>query len=181
MFVLRKMAPGALVNFALLVFCTFWLGFDAQAEQPKTLTIQKNTKHSAALCLAANLYHEARGEPAAGQLAVALVTMNRAAQNPAKVCNVVFSPKQFSWTNQYVSKVPGGWKLAPRLYPADARAWEQAKKTARLALSNRVRDFTKGATHYHTTEISPYWANSDLKRVGVIGKHLFYTPRRIAA
>ena len=32
----------------------------------------------ALLCLALNIYHEARGEPLKGQIAVASVTMNRA-------------------------------------------------------------------------------------------------------
>ena len=53
-------------------------------------------------CLALNLYHEARGEPEIGQWAVAQVTMNRAEHDPAKVCDTVFKPRQFSWTNPLV-------------------------------------------------------------------------------
>ncbi|NIO43392.1 MAG: hypothetical protein GTO41_26515, partial [Burkholderiales bacterium] len=46
-------------------------------------------------CLALNVYHEARGEPMAGQYAVAEVTMNRVASRryPNTVCKVVFQKK----------------------------------------------------------------------------------------
>ena len=42
-------------------------------------------------CLAENIYHEARGEPLAGQYAVAEVTMNRVRSRefPNSVCAVV--------------------------------------------------------------------------------------------
>ena len=51
---------------------------------------------TAALCLALNVFHEARGEFIPGQYAVALVTLNRAEHDPAKVCDVVFKRHQFS-------------------------------------------------------------------------------------
>ena len=52
-------------------------------------------------CMTANIYHEARGESIKGQYAVAHVTMNRVhhEQFPDTVCEVVFQPKQFSWSH----------------------------------------------------------------------------------
>src|SRR5919106_4678476 len=51
-------------------------------------------------CLARNVYYEARGEPIAGQYAVAEVTMNRKAspRYPKTVCEVVYQKEAFSWT-----------------------------------------------------------------------------------
>ena len=48
-------------------------------------------------CLSLNVYHEARGEPIQGQLAVAYVTMNRlvSGRYPDSICNVVWQDRQF--------------------------------------------------------------------------------------
>lgn len=58
--------------------------------------------HSEVNCLAQTIYHEARGEPLAGQLAVANVTMNRVYSGtfPNSVCKVVYQRGQFSWTTK---------------------------------------------------------------------------------
>jgi len=51
-------------------------------------------------CLVENVYHEARGEGALGQAAVAYVTLNRvrSPDYPDTICGVVWQPGQFSWT-----------------------------------------------------------------------------------
>ena len=46
---------------------------------------------SALLCLSLNIYYEAGYEPPEAQMAVALVTLNRAHHKQTKVCNVVFA------------------------------------------------------------------------------------------
>lgn len=127
---------------------------------------------TAAMCLALNLYHEARGEPVMGRYAVALVTMNRAKQDDETVCREVFRPKQFSWTTG-VRKVPGGWYIPTHLTPKEEDAWRDAKIIAKTALERRMPDFTKGATHYHATYVRPYWASA-MVRVRTIGLHRFY-------
>ena len=52
-------------------------------------------------CLAMNIYHESRGERLEGQIAVAQVTINRMEHTkwPSTICEVVYQPKQFSWTH----------------------------------------------------------------------------------
>ena len=59
-------------------------------------------------CLAMNIYHEARGERMEGQIAVAQVTLNRAAHEewPSTICDVVYQPKQFSWTHMIKNHTP---------------------------------------------------------------------------
>jgi len=114
---------------------------------------------AALLCLALNLYHEARGEPLDGQFAVAMVTLNRAGRDPAKVCDVVAAPYQFSWT----------------LKPSDIKdeaAYRHAQAVARLSFL--LTDFTGGATHYHTLAIKPHWISS-VRVTGQWGNHIFYT------
>ncbi|CAM5540920.1 hypothetical protein TMEC54S_00387 [Thauera mechernichensis] len=126
-------------------------------------------------CLALNLYHEARGEPEIGQWAVAQVTMNRAENDPAKVCDTVFKPRQFSWTNRLVeAPTPEIRRARAENYmPREAEAWELAKKIARRTLQGRGRNVVGGATHYHADYVAPRWA-STFSQVAQIGSHVFY-------
>jgi len=111
-------------------------------------------------CLAKNIYHEARGEPVKGQLAVALVTLNRVnnINYPNSICDVVYAKHQFSWTNK-------------RLKVSDSAAWAKAKDIAYKAISeyDALKQFK--ATHFHHIGINPGW---NLKRVTKIGNHVFY-------
>lgn len=112
----------------------------------------------ALMCLTLNIYHEARSESAAGQAAVALVTLNRAQRDPSRVCAEVFRPYQFSWT------------LSPKRI-TEPRAWQRAKEVARAVWT--MQDFTEGATHFHADYVSPAWADAKV-RVGQCGRHIFY-------
>lgn len=124
-------------------------------------------------CLALNIYHEARGEPTQGQLAVALVTMNRVQSKkyPTTVCNVVWQRRQFSWTHDGRSDRPN-----------DKASWRQSKKIAKFVYNKysnmhmqakNALDITKGALHYYAPRLAnPYWA--ELKEVTVrVGEHVF--------
>lgn len=131
---------------------------------------------SAVLCLALNIFHEARGELVPGQYAVALVTMNRAGQDD-RVCQEVFRPKQFSWTTG-VRRTAQGWKLPKRLIPQvdnpiEAYSWNKAQRIAAVTLSRGIRDLTQGADHYHADYVTPRWAAA-MEPVRQIGRHIFY-------
>lgn len=113
------------------------------------------------MCLALNVYYEARGEPWEGQVAVAKVTMTRAAREDKNVCEVVYAKKQFSWTLKK-QKAPEGI------------AWINARAVARRALTGRLKyDPSWGATHYHATYVKPKWSRS-MKLASVVGRHKFY-------
>lgn len=135
---------------------------------------------TAFMCLALNIYHEARGEPVLGQHAVAQVTMNRAERDPSKVCQVVAAKKQFSWTNKtfgLVKKNDGKRiVLTEKGEPKDDIAWDRAKKIARATLSRADQPdyFAHGAKFYHVTWVHPVWRYK-LRQVAVIGHHKFYT------
>ena len=125
---------------------------------------------TALLCLALNVYFEARSEPIAGQLAVAEVTLNRVASTnyPNDVCSVVLQENkdgcQFSW-----------WCDGKSDQPREHNSLRTSKALAELML-NEGRYITvigNEATHYHSNEVHPYWAN-DLHKIRRIGKHIFY-------
>lgn len=129
-------------------------------------------------CLSEALYHEARGETAAGMFAVGEVILNRvdSASYPNNICGVVHQGTgrkfacQFTWTCDGRSDAIGN--------PA---AFGMVGKVARLLMDGAPRDLTEGATHYHTTAVSPSWARR-FPRTARIGVHLFYRqPTRSAS
>ena len=137
------------------------------------LKAQKKELH----CLAQNVYFEARGELPVGQLAVAMVTMNRVESHrfPNSVCKVVWQKRQFSWTHDGRSD-----------RPTDKKAWILAKQIANFiynkytdfsAASSGALDLTQGALHYYAPDLAdPKWARSkDVTRK--IGGHLFLAER----
>lgn len=115
-------------------------------------------------CLAMNIYHEARGESIAGQIAVAQVTMNRVEHKswPDTVCEVVYQKKQFSWTHTIKDHTPH-----------DNDAWETAKSIASTVYTGEEDDYVHGAVFYHADYVTPFWAKS-YEKVTQIGTHIFY-------
>ena len=130
---------------------------------------------TAILCLALNIYHEARSEPLVGQQAVALVTVNRAQKQNRPVCDVVFAKKQFSWTTKLAAPVKGGYRIKKAGVPKEIEAWKSAVFTARLVLRGKLGDFTYGATHYHRDDVRPIWRHSFAQvAMAGVGRHIFY-------
>lgn len=127
----------------------------------------------ALMCLALNIYHEARGEPMVGQHAVAQVTLRRAQERNKSVCDVVAEKKQFSWANDLPRTRDGKINMPPRLLPKDMIAWDRAWLIANQNMKGRVRDLTGGATHYHAIRAHPYWGRS-MRVVARYGNHTFY-------
>jgi N-acetylmuramoyl-L-alanine amidase len=115
----------------------------------------------ALLCLALNVYHEARGEPIDGQLLVAETVINRSVQRNQSVCEVVYATKQYSWTHDKLSDIP-----------TDLSSVVLSVVLANTAM--RGEHLHSGTTHYHTTDITPYWSKH-LARLGQYGNHIFYT------
>ena len=121
-------------------------------------------------CLTMAIYYEARSEPDAGQRAVAQVVLNRVKHPsyPNSVCGVVFQGSQRQTGCQFSFTCDGSMRRQPaKLW------WDRARGVALSALGGAVYRPVGLATHYHTTAIHPYWADS-LLRVGTIGAHHFY-------
>lgn len=120
---------------------------------------------NALMCLALNIYHEARGEPLEGQIAIAMVTMNRAEWDTASVCEVVYQRNQFSWTHRLAD-----------FTPQEPNAWAGAWRIAHRVIEGEHDDITYGATHFHTRAVRPVWRHA-LKKTTTIGEHVFYVQR----
>jgi hypothetical protein len=122
-------------------------------------------------CLALNIYWEARSEPLLGQVAVAAVTLNRVAAPafPDTVCAVVFQGEE---RGRHLCQF--SWRCDGRAdQPRNLVAWAEARRIARLALSDQVTDPTGGALWYHAAHVLPAWTRTMTLRTR-IGHHLFY-------
>jgi N-acetylmuramoyl-L-alanine amidase len=129
--------------------------------------------HRNLTCLARNVYYESRGEPLAGQYAVAEVTMNRKASRmfPKTVCEVVYQQNYdslrgrkvgaFSWTELNVVPEPYG------------EAWQRAWEVADAVYHERYTPQLQGALYFHAAYIAPDWA-AEKRRIKQIGRHVFY-------
>lgn len=103
-------------------------------------------------CLAEAIYHEARGEPLKGQLAVAYVIINRVKSHkfPPTACAVVRQPGQFTYKHTK-NKVPHKYKA--------------------LAYSALTKPYKFKALYFHSVKISPGW---NKRKYAKIGNHIFY-------
>ncbi len=125
-------------------------------------------------CLAEAVYFEARSEPEEGQAAVAQVVLNRVRSGlyPASICGVVYQNRHRHLACQFTFACEG-----KSLRIADREAWATAKHVAESVLEGRTYLADVGAsTHYHADYVRPRWARK-LKRMDVIGRHIFYKLR----
>ena len=121
------------------------------------------------LCIALNIYFEARSEDLQGKVAVGSVVMNRVAHErfPDSACDVVYQGGdkvrhgcQFSWFCDGLSDNP---------YEKDE--WKQAYTLAIWIYGIGLPDITEGALWYHSNDVSPAWATTNYIQ---IGSHKFY-------
>jgi hypothetical protein len=130
-------------------------------------------RHANLACLARNVYHEARGEPFAGQIAVAEVTLNRVASRrfPATVCEVVYEKRFDSRRNRLVGAF--SWTELDALAKPSGLGWWRAQRAAEAVYDRQQEVSVPDALFYHAVRIEPAWA-SEKKRVARIGQHIFY-------
>mgnify|MGYP006248417115 FL=1 len=133
---------------------------------------------TALMCMAANVYHEAKNQSMLGQFAVAQVVMNRVEDHryPNTICEVVkqgltykngkvvLGKCQFSWYCDGKSDEPN----------RNSKAWGKAIRHASIVMGESINlDVTDGATHYHASYVRPAWAKTKTKTPR-IDKHIFY-------
>jgi N-acetylmuramoyl-L-alanine amidase len=153
------------------LFGAAFIGVFAHQREKQNRTIETHTQNLD--CLARNIYHEARGEPLAGQYAVAEVTMNRKASRhfPRTICEVVYQQNwdpirkrkvgAFSWTEFKVLPEPAG------------EEWQRAWQVAEAVYYGKEPPKLRGALFYHANYIKPDWAK-EKRQVAKIGRHIFY-------
>jgi hypothetical protein len=137
-------------------------------------------------CLALAIYHEARGEPLPGQLAVAVTILNRVRSGayPDTVCGVVFQNSgrlhrcQFSFACDRRSDVPKNAAVF-------VKSMHMAEFTSRMKtyLDSGPHAGSPFAvlgdmTHYHRHDVHPVWSKK-LHRLQQIGSHVFFRSDRV--
>ena len=136
------------------------------------------------ICLAQNIYHEARGEIVEGQIAVSNVVINRvkSKQFPNDICSVVYQRNQIEIIDRIfkIFRIP---KLCQFSWVCDFKpnsindleSWKNIQMLSQKIVLGEYDDLTNGATHYYTPKRAPppQWANV-LTKTTVIGNHQFY-------
>jgi N-acetylmuramoyl-L-alanine amidase len=124
-------------------------------------------------CLARNVYYEARGEPVAGQYAVAEVTMNRKASGlyPGTVCEVVHQKNWDPVRGRYVGAF--SWTEFSALPEPAGAEWRRAQRVAESVYYQKHVPALQGVLFFHATHVRPEWAK-ERTRVARIGRHVFY-------
>jgi len=133
---------------------------DAAGPAPERATEETAATGDDAHCLAVAVYYESRGEPLAGQMAVAHVILNRvhSGRFADSVCGVIRQPGQFSFVHRSFA-------------PAANADWTKAVAVARAALAGEGASHAKGALFFHASYVAPGWGRSE---VATIGHHVFY-------
>jgi spore germination cell wall hydrolase CwlJ-like protein len=132
----------------------------------------------ALVCLALNVYHEARDQPFIGQVAVAQVVMNRVRDDryPDTPCDVVMQGPTYTWAEHYPvrHRCQFSWYCDGKSdNTTDQGAYDKALMIAHGVYYGNLDDFVEGATHYHAIYVLPEWAESKT-RIVQIGEHIFY-------
>jgi spore germination cell wall hydrolase CwlJ-like protein len=143
-------------------------------QQPKKLTkVEKQQVE----CLAQNVYYEAGYEPTKGQIAVAMVTLNRvhSGKYPKSICATITQKTedtcQFSWYCDDYKRVKAA---AYRYTKHEKQVFEHSRAIAIYTYLNykHIEDVTHGALFFHTKDVTPRWQN--VKVTTTIGNHIFY-------
>ena len=130
----------------------------------------------AVMCLALNIYWEARNQPIEGKRAVAEVVMNRSysPKFPDHPCDVIYQAKtwpsghpkknqcHFSWFCDGLSDVPTDWG-----------AWAEALIIASHVWNDYEPKIAPCELYYHTIQVDPEWAMR-FEPTQIIGDHIFY-------
>ncbi|ODT66516.1 MAG: hypothetical protein ABS75_27485 [Pelagibacterium sp. SCN 63-23] len=129
-------------------------------------------------CLAQAIYHEARGESATGQQAVANVIVNRARSGkfPGSLCGVIYqNADQGRYRCQFTFACDGRDDT-----PGERRAWDRSKALAEeiyaeFATGKEIGVLPGSVLYYHTTAVRPSWSYT-FSRVAEVDSHIFYAP-----
>ena len=163
--IIRTSVISIKVLFILSVLYTIYLcmnwavdrnykNYDALYSTPIGVTVKERERQLS--CLTQNIYWEAASEPFEGKVAVAQVTLNRAAHEkfPNDICQVVYQKNiiynkiicQFSWycENNY------------KIKPVHKPMYEESEAVAKKVLLEGFRlDGLKEAIYYHADYVNP--------------------------
>ena len=138
---------------------------------------------TAFMCMALNIYHEAKFQSMLGQIAVGQVVMNRVEDSrfPDNVCDVVTQAVTYKGTDKPVlHKCQFSWYCDGKADDINhISIYLEIMSFTQLLLSSQMMmfDITDGATFYHADYVTPSWARSKIKTIE-IGDHIFYRWKR---
>lgn len=163
---MRKLLISLCVAIPLYLFSSLDVG---------AFTVLNPIQERQVQCLAENVYHESKGESIRGQMAVAIVTMNRLNNDnfPGDVCQVTRQRDdgmcQFSWycnkkKREYLRKGKASKDIS----------YIKSKYIAEYVYFNyqNLQDPTHGALYFHANYVKVR-VKGKVKKA-VIGKHIFY-------
>lgn len=113
---------------------------------------------AAVMCMSLTMFHEARGEPVSGQVAVGYVLYRRADFNQQNICTETFRSKQFEWTTK-TKYIPSHDTLKPFI------------ELSQKIIKQEIKDPSKGASYFHHIKLDNQWG---MKPRTIINNHIFY-------
>lgn len=124
---------------------------------------------SETFCLAQNIWFESRNTSYEDRILVGLTTLNRVRDRrySETICEVVWEPNQFSWTND------GKPDSIDVTNPLNMDSWNEIVKLSILLQAGFIEDKSNGATYYHAHYVNPKWAKEKVILANTDG-HRFY-------
>ena len=176
----------------------FILFVSANANAESIIDCEQN-KNDELMCLACNLYHEARGESETDQMMVGHTTYNRVKNKhyPNDVCSVVWQKTLKTWTEelsngdviQHQRWIPQfSWTLdglSDRVH--EGESWRTALAIAKLVklhhedeyfmfLPDGVDDIDNVMWFYNPDKVNPFWAEEKVEVVRTSGHRFMSMP-----
>lgn len=147
---------------------------------PKPFIIGKvNYNKQQRRCLALNIYHEAKNQTINGQIAVAIVTLNRVQSNlyPNNICDVIKQARYYKSGRLIRGKCQFSWWCDGKSdKPYEKMAWDIALYLSIMVLEDYrlvEYDSTDGSMWYHANYVKPRWTKK-LVRTTTVDDHIFY-------
>ena len=161
----------ALSLMAYLTICFYTIPYAKMAaiEDSPPIVAAKKFDKKEMVCLAKNIFFEARGTDEAEMIRVINVTTNRVKLSGDSYCGVVYRPGQFSWTFDLIKNNIGNFIN----HTLEAKAWDKAKELATYQLAYGFKDTTDGSLFYHAYYVNPHWPYQETVASNY---HIYYRP-----
>ena len=165
-----------LLSITVFLISKFTIGQIEQYKQYRNtdIPISMAERERQLTCLAKNIYFEAGSESFEGKVAVAQVTLNRAASGkfPSDICKVVYQKTLVS--SKFVCQFSWYCENGPAI-KSNERYVESMEVAKKVLLENFRVSSLKSALYFHADYIkTPNWGKPVVAR---IGRHIFYADR----
>lgn len=129
--------------------------------------------------LALNIYHEADvKDEFVCRVQIAQVVIQRSTQTNTSIKQVIYKPKQFSWT---IRGLDGAKTLQATHVPNfNSKRWKDSLRAAKQVYYGQAPNSMPGTDHFYADYIKPPYWWKDIKPESVFkcGKHWFGTTKK---